>query len=46
MLVVQRLAGVLLEMQPLDADGDALAVRRDRPSTSPSPTIGGLYWLI
>ena len=27
MLVVQRLAGVLLEMQPLDADGDGLAVR-------------------
>ena len=26
MLVVQRLAGVLLEMQPLDADGDGLAV--------------------
>ena len=27
MLVVQRFAGVLLQMQPLDADGDGLAVR-------------------
>ena len=28
MAVVQRFAGVLLQMQPLDADGDALAVRQ------------------
>ena len=28
MLVVQRLAGVLLEMQPLDADPDGVAVRQ------------------
>ena len=28
MLVVQRLAGVLLQMQPLDADREALAVRQ------------------
>ena len=27
MLIVQRFAGVLLQMQPLDADGDGLAVR-------------------
>ena len=45
MPVVQRLAGVLLEMQPLDADREAA-----RPAvstiTSPSPTTGYLYWLI
>ncbi len=45
MLVVQDLAGVLLQMQPLDADVDALAVRQI-DATSPSPTIGCLYWLI
>ncbi len=28
MLVVQRLAGILFEMQPLDADAHALAVRQ------------------
>ena len=28
MPVVHALAGVLLEMQPLDADGDAVAVRQ------------------
>jgi hypothetical protein len=42
MLVVQRLAGVLLQMQPLDADVDALAVRDRSTTTSPSPTIGRL----
>ncbi len=30
MLVVQALARVLLEMQPLDADDDPLAARGDR----------------
>ena len=42
MLVVDRLAGVLLQVQALDAD-----LQRGSPSTSistsPSPTIGCLY---
>ena len=42
-LVVQRLAGVLLEMQPLDADVDAARRRRRSTVTSPSPTIGCWY---
>ncbi len=42
MLLVQRLAGILLEMQPLDADGNGFAAT----TTSPSPTSGDLYWLI
>ena len=45
MLVVEELAGVLLEVQALDADGDALAVGHV-DATTPSPTIGDLYWLI
>ena len=44
-LVMDRLAGVLLEMQPLDADDDALSGGKWR-GTSPSPTIGDLDWLI
>jgi hypothetical protein len=47
MLVVHRLAGVLLQMQPLDADLDvlelALAVRSTEIMILPSPTIGCLY---
>jgi hypothetical protein len=46
MLVVHRLAGVLLEMQPLDADLDvlelALPVGPTEMMISPSPTIGCL----
>jgi len=38
---VQRLAGVLLKVQSLDADGDAL-VGDTSTMTSPSPTIGFL----
>ena len=43
MLVVQRLAGILFEMEPLDADltlPSAIAIE-----TTPSPTIGCLYWV-
>ena len=45
MLVVQRLAGILFEMQPGDAD---LRVLPSASSISilPSPTIGCWYWLI
>jgi len=43
-LVVYRLAGVLLQMQPLDTDANGFAV--DVTSTSPAPTIGRLYWEI
>ena len=45
MLVVQRLAGVLLQMQPLDADPDG---RRPacRPRPRPRRRSGDLYWLI
>ena len=44
-LVVQRFAGVLLQMQPLDTDRHALSAHQF-VATSPSPTIGDLYWLI
>ena len=46
MLVVQALAGVLLQMQPLDADRDASRRSSRSTITSPSPTIGSLYWEI
>ena len=45
-LIMQRLARVLLEMQALDADGDLFAWRVTSTITSPSPTMGCLYWLI
>jgi hypothetical protein len=50
MLVVHRLAGILFEVQPLDADLDvlelALAVGPIEMTILPSPTIGSLYWEI
>ena len=49
MLVVQRFAGILLQVQALDADLDLLeAAGRSGPTdtTTPSPTIGCLYWEI
>jgi hypothetical protein len=48
-LVVHRLARVLLQMQPLDADLDVLELARAvhvESMISPSPTIGSLYWEI
>ena len=46
MLVVQRLAGILLEMQALDPDVGWLSPSGRSTTISPSPTIGDLYWLI
>jgi hypothetical protein len=50
MLVVHRFAGVLFQMQTLDADLDvlefALPVRPTEIMISPSPTIGCLNWEI
>jgi hypothetical protein len=45
-LVVQRLAGVLLEMQPLDADGDGIAVGRQVDHDLALADDRLLYWLI
>ena len=46
MLVVQALARILLQMQALDADLDAFRRPCRSMMTSPSPTMGSLYWLI
>ena len=45
-LVVQRLAGILLEMQPLDADPHRLAARQIDERPRPRRRSAILYWLI
>ena len=49
MLIVHQLAGVLLHMDPLDADGLGvlgILVVQLRSSIEPSPTSGWYSWLI
>ena len=45
-LIVQRLAGILLQMQPRDADRLASLPSASSISILPAPTIGCSNWLI